>query len=68
MVMDRETAAALLASMGSGGVLGEALRSVVELHDALTEMTYRRDVQEEVTAMVAEGELARAVAEASTPW
>lgn len=70
MVMDRETAVALLESLGGEGVMGDALRSVVALHDKVTEMAYRLDVQREVTEMVAEGEIARAVAEVreETPW
>lgn len=70
MVMDRETAEALLASLGREGVLGDALRSVVALHDNVTELTYRLDVQHEVTAMVADDAIARAVAEAGgdVPW
>ena len=70
MVMDRETAEALISSLGREGVLGDALRSVVALHDKVTELTYRLDVQHEVTAMVADGAIARAVADAKgdVPW
>ena len=59
------------AALYSATVFGAwALRSLVALPDKVTELTYRLDVQHEVTAMVADGAIARAGADANgdVPW